>query len=165
MAALPYLSFCLWYGPATFLLITLGALSENISWRRPSARKKPGKELSLQRRERSWFRLSSFTTYIPLERCWLSSTLCHQRACSLPISGCIAPGWQLAATFGLLVNIAAQFGDLAESAFKRGADIKDSGTLLPGHGGLLDRIDAMLFAAPVLWFFYPALYMALRHQP
>jgi phosphatidate cytidylyltransferase len=76
-----------------------------------------------------------------------------------------APGWQLAAAFGLLVNIAAQLGDLAESAFKRGADIKDSGTLLPGHGGLLDRIDAMLFAAPVLWFFYPALYMALRHQP
>jgi phosphatidate cytidylyltransferase len=76
-----------------------------------------------------------------------------------------APGWQLAAMFGLLVNIAAQLGDLAESAFKRGADVKDSGTLLPGHGGLLDRIDAMLFAAPVLWFFYPALYMALRHQP
>lgn len=76
-----------------------------------------------------------------------------------------APGWQLAAVFGFVVNIAAQLGDLAESAFKRGADVKDSGTLLPGHGGLLDRIDAMLFAAPVLWFFYPALYMALRHQP
>lgn len=76
-----------------------------------------------------------------------------------------APDWRLAATFGLLVNIAAQLGDLAESAFKRGADIKDSGTLLPGHGGLLDRIDAMLFAAPVLWFYYPSLYMALRHQP
>ena len=76
-----------------------------------------------------------------------------------------APDWQLAAVFGLLVNIAAQLGDLAESAFKRGADVKDSGTLLPGHGGLLDRIDAMLFAAPVLWFLYPALYMALRHQP
>jgi phosphatidate cytidylyltransferase len=76
-----------------------------------------------------------------------------------------APGWQLAAMFGFVVNIAAQLGDLAESAFKRGADVKDSGTLLPGHGGLLDRIDAMLFAAPVLWFFYPALYMALRHQP
>jgi phosphatidate cytidylyltransferase len=76
-----------------------------------------------------------------------------------------APGWQLAAMFGFVVNIAAQVGDLAESAFKRGADVKDSGTLLPGHGGLLDRIDAMLFAAPVLWFFYPALYMALRHRP
>ncbi|HEY5030693.1 MAG TPA: phosphatidate cytidylyltransferase [Candidatus Angelobacter sp.] len=76
-----------------------------------------------------------------------------------------APDWRLAAAFGFLVNIAAQLGDLAESAFKRGANVKDSGTLLPGHGGLLDRIDAMLFAAPVLWFFYPALYIALRHQP
>lgn len=76
-----------------------------------------------------------------------------------------APDWRFAAAFGLLVNIAAQLGDLAESAFKRGADVKDSGTLLPGHGGLLDRIDAMLFAAPVLWFLDPALYMALRHQP
>ncbi|MGB9071052.1 MAG: phosphatidate cytidylyltransferase [Terriglobales bacterium] len=50
-----------------------------------------------------------------------------------------------------VVNIAAQLGDLVESLLKRGAGVKDSGSILPGHGGMLDRIDAMLFAVPVVW--------------
>ena len=61
------------------------------------------------------------------------------------------PWWQ-SLLLAIILNIAAQFGDLLESGLKRGVNVKDSGTLLPGHGGILDRIDALLLAAPVLWF-------------
>ena len=61
--------------------------------------------------------------------------------------------WGPAVLFFLAVGLAGQVGDLFESEFKRSSKIKDSGGILPGHGGFLDRIDALLFASPVAYLF------------
>lgn len=63
------------------------------------------------------------------------------------------PRWELAG-MAVLGNVAGQFGDLAESALKRGAGVKDSGNMLPGHGGMLDRVDSSLFALPTVYLLF-----------
>jgi len=68
--------------------------------------------------------------------------------------GTLRPGLVEAAVFGLAVSIAAQVGDLAESLLKRDVGVKDSGKLLPGHGGALDRFDSLFFTLPLGYAFF-----------
>src|SRR5262249_41692298 len=55
---------------------------------------------------------------------------------------------------GIVLSLAGMIGDLAESVWKRSAAVKDSGTLIPGHGGFLDRFDSVFFTAPVLYVYW-----------
>lgn len=61
--------------------------------------------------------------------------------------------WGFCLIFFICIGLAGQVGDLFESLFKRVSGVKDSGNILPGHGGILDRIDALLFASPVAYLF------------
>ncbi len=61
--------------------------------------------------------------------------------------------YKLSILLAVIMSVVGLFGDLAESALKRGADVKDAAKILPGHGGLLDRLDSLLFNAPILYYF------------
>jgi phosphatidate cytidylyltransferase len=89
---------------------------------------------------------------VPISRALLHARLIEQR------DGVFTePAMLPIIILSIVLNLAAQLGDMVESVIKRGAGVKDSGAILPGHGGMFDRIDALLFAAPVVWA-----YMAWR---
>jgi phosphatidate cytidylyltransferase len=138
-------------GPSLLLLLLFVVWSGDIAALyvgKSLGRRKLAPRLSPNKTWEGTFASVAGSLLVTLALIWVAGLLAHRGVYLLAYPGSIWH-WLLLA---LILNVAAQVGDLAESALKRGAGVKDSGTLLPGHGGVLDRIDALLLAAPVLWY-------------
>lgn len=101
-----------------------------------------------------YFPRGHFMNHISPNKTWsgaIGGTVAAIVACSLLAAALLSVNVIVGAFTGLLIAISAQAGDLVESMLKRAAGVKDSGNLIPGHGGILDRLDSFLFAAPVTY--------------
>lgn len=99
-------------------------------------------------RHKLWPRISPKKTREGAVGGWISGVLL-----TAVITGLLGLGWNHGAAIGALVGIVAPFGDFAVSMLKRQAGVKDSSHLIPGHGGMLDRVDSLLFTVPVVYYY------------
>ncbi len=112
----------------------------------------------LGRRSRPLLAISPNKTRVGFFGGFLSSVLTTLLAAEV-LPQLLPGSWLKALLFGALIGVVTIAGDLAESALKRSAEIKDSGNLIPGRGGLLDSIDSPLFVAPFFFYAYQLLYV------
>lgn len=99
-------------------------------------------------RHKLWPRISPKKSWEGAVGGWISGVVL-----TAVIAGLLGLGWPHGAAIGALVGIVAPFGDFSVSMLKRQVGVKDSSHLIPGHGGMLDRIDSLLFTVPVVYYY------------
>ena len=102
---------------------------------------------------RNWIFFALFTTFASDTAAFFAGGALRSLLFVLPTSILLPLSWWQAMLLGLLVSIFGQLGDLVESLFKRNMGAKDSGRTIPGHGGFLDRIDSVVFAGIVVYYY------------